>query len=81
MKISQIAEDMGREAFRAGKRRVPAHDKEVMEFALANKKRFRLILESWVVGWDKANIAAPVPGWTEQENRKYQEFLANWKGI
>jgi hypothetical protein len=81
MKISQIAEDMGREAFRGGKRRVPATDKEVMELVRANKGRSGLILESWVAGWDKANIAAPVPGWTEQENRKYQDFLASRKGI
>jgi hypothetical protein len=79
MKLSETAEKMGREAFKAGKKCIPALDKEIMAFAFANGNRYRLILESWTNGWTEENLDAPVPGWTEEENRKLREYRENFK--
>ena len=50
---------MGQEAFRAGKKRVPAHDSEVMKALPSVQGRPRgasQALEHWLRGWDNENL-------------------------
>lgn len=57
-------EAAGEAAFRTGKARVPALD---LPAELASPRN----LKAWLRGWDKANVAAPVPAWTAEENAAY----------
>lgn len=68
----QIAEAArpGRVAFDEDRRRVPAHDPELMRM-LEGRYVGRTpegeadtveILDAWLASWDRANVAAPVPG-------------------
>ena len=53
----------GRDAFAAGRTRLVPRDLLVNEGTAAT--------EAWYRGWDAANLAAPVEGWTDEENETY----------
>lgn len=61
--ISQIekARELGQKAFQSGKERIPKTDPEIMELTKDMKtERSIKILNSWLIGWDKANIDSPL---------------------
>lgn len=68
-------ERMGEEAFNAGKPRIPARDNTIMNNPALQNAPVGAIndaLDSWLRGWDEANLAAPVEGWSEEENGEFQ---------
>lgn len=65
--VDARAEVLGRAEFKAGKPRVPARSVKLMAL-LRKTKEIDRGLEGWIRGWDEANLAAPVPGWTREEN-------------
>lgn len=67
------AEHLGRAAFMRGLKAIPAQDPAVMPMLTGLKVGEGLpLLEAWSRGWHAANLAAPVPGWTEEENAALQ---------
>lgn len=67
--ILSRAEQLGKEAFESGMKRVPAQDKELVslldDIAIGDGGK---VLDAWLNAWDKANIDAPV-----EENKKIEE--------
>lgn len=64
MRTREVKEiqELGRKAFAAGRKRIPAWDVELM--ALCKGETFQTIdrfMSAWLYGWDQANLAAPVP--------------------
>jgi hypothetical protein len=56
------AEALGRAAFEADKKRIPAQDPAVLPLLAGLQVGEGLpILNAWLRGWDRANLAAPVP--------------------
>ena len=59
------AQEMGAEAFKAGKKSIPIHDRNMMKFlkkhASGDMGSGGVYLGAWTKGWDKANLAAPLP--------------------
>ncbi|GMO52023.1 MAG: hypothetical protein Pg6C_17240 [Treponemataceae bacterium] len=78
MKITKIAADLGRQAFKAGLRCVPAADQTLLDLIRQNKGRSVLLAKAWQKGWIDENFAAPVPGWTDDENRALLEYQKNY---
>lgn len=67
--VETEAEQMGREAFAAGIPAASARDPAVMLLLAGLKPGEALpVLDAWSRGWHAANLAAPVPGWTAEEN-------------
>lgn len=58
--LDVMYEDMGKQAFEAGKKRFPAGDEDIMKEIAASRGNGSSIAKLWLIGWDKANIAAPV---------------------
>jgi|GEM_PF-2037466 len=61
--IKETPAELGKQAFEAGRPRVPAHDERLMA-VLDGKAVGEGIdpLREWLAGWDTANLAAPVAG-------------------
>jgi hypothetical protein len=77
------ARGLGTEAYNAGKKCIPAHDKELMAlvqspemdaFGPDRMGRDIPVLKAWISAWTKANLDAPMPGWTEEENQKFETY-------
>lgn len=78
MKITKIARDLGRQAFKAGKKCIPAADQALTDLIAKNTGRSVLLLKAWCNGWIDENLTAPVPGWTDNENRALREYQKNY---
>lgn len=67
--ILSKAEQLGKEAFENGMKRVPAQDKELVDLldgiAIGDGGK---VLDAWLNAWDKANVDAPV-----EESKKVEE--------
>lgn len=65
-------EALGRREFKLGKKRVPAlsHRVRVALRHCATSKQTIKYLDGWLRGWDRANIAAPVPGFGRARRRR-----------
>lgn len=68
----KAARDMGATAFKAGVGRAPALDCDVLPLIGKHSKQTLAILSAWLAGWDGANLAAPIPGWTDEQNAALQ---------
>lgn len=71
----QDAEKMGREAFAAGREVAPSLNKEFLEKHIAGEPiggRGVVRMKAYIAGWTAANLAANVPGWTDEENAAMQ---------
>jgi len=56
------AKEMGKEAFKYGKIRAPAQNKELMDRLEHGEPGVNIAnMKAWVEGWDEANLKAPVP--------------------
>jgi hypothetical protein len=55
------AEEMGRAAFAAGKKAIPAHDASFLPLLSGNQVGEGLpLLDAWIRGWHTANAQRPV---------------------
>lgn len=65
---------LGRAAFKAGKPRIPALDVDLKPLlAMSTGIGASIpILDAWIDAWTQANLAAPIPGWTDEENAALQ---------
>lgn len=61
-------EQMGAEAFAKGDMRFAPLTVLTGENGEKDTKQGIDDTTAWFKGWDRANLAAPVPGWTEAEN-------------
>lgn len=68
---------LGQQAFENGKQAVPAWDAELMELIGGSGSLYSgdtsSLLDAWMQGWHGANVAAPVPGWTDDENQALRD--------
>ena len=64
----KAAKELGRKAFEAGKKRVPVQDSAVLPLIGKYNGHATEILDAWLSAWDEANLAAPVEGWSDEEN-------------
>jgi hypothetical protein len=87
-RIIEKARNIGMEAFNAGKKAIPALDKELwalqespeMEaFGPPQIGRSIPVLKAWAEGWTEANLDAPIPGWTDEENQNLRDYRAAYK--
>lgn len=65
---------LGRAAFKAGKPRVPALDADLKPLLAMSTVIGASIplLDAWIDAWTQASLAAPIPGWTDEENAALQ---------
>lgn len=65
---------LGRAAFGAGKPCVPMLDADLKPLlAMSTAIGASIpILDAWNNAWTQANLAAPIPGWTDEENAALQ---------
>ena len=63
--INQAAEAAGSAAFAAGQKRVCPL--EIQQLGVGHPAM------AWFRGWDRSNIAAPVPAWTAEENSAWAD--------
>lgn len=58
-----VAEALGKQAFADGRRCVPVHDPKLMDMIVAGgRETNEYLLDSWLTGWHRANLDAPVVG-------------------
>lgn len=70
LKGNKVADyfEMGRKAFISGKSSAPAQSKEFMDSIKNDKSHLSEKMTAFSKGWHTANLDAPVPGWTDEEN-------------
>jgi hypothetical protein len=56
--LKDVAYSLGVQAFKNNKKRIPAHDKELLENCVAGCQVGESIpyFEAWLLGWDHANL-------------------------
>jgi hypothetical protein len=62
-KLQEEASKLGRDAFEAGKKRVPGQDKALMDFIFKRSEPLQEgesipLMEAWTAAWVKASLAA-----------------------
>ena len=63
----------GKEAYEAGLKRVFGHHAEADEWMRGLERDKQVpAMQAWYRGWDDANMAAPIPGWTDEENAAFR---------
>lgn len=73
MNIKVYGYDYGKRAFDAGLKRVFGWDAEAEAWMLSLDREKRIAaMRAWYRGWDDANMAAPIPGWTDEENAAFR---------
>ncbi|GHV91213.1 hypothetical protein AGMMS50268_17160 [Spirochaetia bacterium] len=87
--VKAKAKQLGISAFHAGKKCIPALDKAMMDllespemdaFGPPEKMgRSIPVLKAWIERFTEAKLDAPIQGWTDEENRKYQEWRKDYK--
>lgn len=71
------AEVLGNIAYHAGKKRIPAHDPELMKLLVGNQIGAGIpVLEAWILGWELASAQASAynehnPDNDDSEERAY----------
>jgi hypothetical protein len=56
------AREAGAKAFADGKKRAPSLNGTFVEACDASETPFSVLLIAYLRGWDRANLAAPIPG-------------------
>lgn len=73
MNIKIHGYDFGKRAFDAGLNRVFGWDAEADAWMMSLPSAQRTTaMVAWYRGWDDANMAAPIPGWTDEENAAFR---------
>lgn len=78
----QKASDLGLKAFKAGKKAVPAHDKELMDMLKGNQVgEGKDLLKAWSDAFHKANAAEPVKSESDQHEFAREGVVVRKNGL
>ncbi len=78
--MKKKAEELGAAAFAKGWKGIPALDPDLRQLMKETPNDILPLLDAYIAGFTEANLSAPVPGWTAEENAAFQARRKGAKG-